>query len=110
MKQKIIDILLANSCEVAIQGSIMIESEKEDWIWSGEFDKVAEEILSMVHKSEDVDRLKNQNKIMFHALQQAESALHLLGGKKKPPTDFIPCEVAAYRIVLNAIKDFQSNK
>lgn len=41
---------------------------------------------------------------MFNALLQAEAALEMLGGKKKHPTDFVPCEVLAYRIVNNAIE------
>ena len=47
---------------------------------------------------------------MLYALNEAEAALHMLGGKKKPPTGFIPCEVAAYRIVSKAIKDYKNGK
>lgn len=41
---------------------------------------------------------------LLEALEEAEAALHMLGGKKIPPTKFIPCEVQAYRIVVKAIK------
>lgn len=41
---------------------------------------------------------------MFNALLQAKAALEMFGGKKKPPTEFIPIEVLAYRIVADAIE------
>ena len=47
MKEKIVDILLKNTCEVNIKSGILEETEKEDWLWSGEFEKVAEEIVKL---------------------------------------------------------------
>ena len=47
MKQKIIDILLKHSEELNIKGSLMKEPEKEDWLWSGSYDKVAQEIVKL---------------------------------------------------------------
>ena len=47
MKKKIIDILLKNSSELKMKSGVMAEPETEDWLWSGEFEKVAQEIVKL---------------------------------------------------------------
>lgn len=47
MEKKIIDILLKHSSELKIKNGIMAEPETEDWLWSGEFEKVAQEIVKL---------------------------------------------------------------
>jgi len=43
-KNKIIEILFKYSEEVNIKSNILSISEKEDWIWSGNFENIAKEI------------------------------------------------------------------
>jgi hypothetical protein len=50
MKEKLLKILYKYSSEVKIKGEILRNAEEEEWLWSGEFDKVAEEIESEVKK------------------------------------------------------------
>lgn len=71
--------------------------------------------LTMIAQVKETDSLRNENKRlrcnvkeMICALNEAEAALHMLGGKKKPPTGFIPCEVLAYRKVSETLKKVHS--
>ena len=47
MKKKIIDILNDHSSNVTIHSAIVTEGEKEDQLWSGEFDEVADKIITL---------------------------------------------------------------
>jgi hypothetical protein len=57
---------------------------------------------------EEITKFNKLIKKMLYALNQAESAIELYGGKKKPATDFIPSEILAYRLVIDAIKEAQT--
>ena len=46
MKDKILKILEKYSEEVDIKGSILQEKEREDWMWSGMYEKVADELIN----------------------------------------------------------------
>ena len=62
MKQKIIDILLKHSEELNIKGSIMKEPVKEEWVWSGSFEQVAQEIVNL-HVIADVSNMFSAEKL-----------------------------------------------
>lgn len=47
MEKKIIEILLKHSSELNMKSGIIAEPEIEDWLWSGEFEKVAHEIVKL---------------------------------------------------------------
>jgi hypothetical protein len=53
MKKKIIEILLKHSSELNMKSGIIAEPEIEDWLWSGEFEKVAHEIVQEYEKLKD---------------------------------------------------------
>lgn len=67
MKDKIIEILL-NNCDTMICNSIAGKQE-EDWLWSGNFDKVSEELETLFSselqkKDEEIEELKISIKII----------------------------------------------
>lgn len=47
MKEKIIEILLNHSSELKMKSQLIGEPEIEDWLWSGEFKKAADEIVKL---------------------------------------------------------------
>lgn len=47
MEKKIIKILLKHSTELNMKSGVIAEPEIEDWLWSGEFEKVAQEIVKL---------------------------------------------------------------
>ena len=50
MKEKIINILCKYSTNLKIKFSTMAKAEDEDWLWSGEFDKVADDLIKLFNE------------------------------------------------------------
>lgn len=48
LKQFIQRCLLEHSTSMQLQSSIIEEPDEEDWLWCGEFDKVADEIIKYI--------------------------------------------------------------
>ena len=61
MKNKIVDILLKHSYELKVKSSIMNDTEVEEYLWSGEFERVADEIITLM-TSDVVESLCNCKK------------------------------------------------
>ncbi len=60
MKEKILEILYKHSEEVDIKGSIMTEPEREDWMWSGIYEKVADDLINKLGLGDVRVRFKGQ--------------------------------------------------
>lgn len=56
MKQKIIDILLKHSSELKIKSAILNEPDIEEWLWSGDYETVANEILHLFDVSNSLPK------------------------------------------------------
>jgi len=50
MKRELIEVLLKHSEELSIKSSLLQNPEKEEWLWSGDFENVINELTPLIVK------------------------------------------------------------
>lgn len=86
MEKKIIDILLKHSSELKMKSGIMAEPEIEDWLWSGEFEKVAQEIVKLFEMRKD-------RKLLIECVTQLKHIDEVRGCKPLATTTWLIREI-----------------
>jgi len=56
MNQEILKILYSYAREVTIKSAILAEEEREEWIWSGNFEALAKELEEYAEKQFDFSK------------------------------------------------------
>ena len=76
LRSKIKDVFYRHSVTLTLQGII---KDDDEWLWEGEFDKVIDEVLDILHpKTTPIKKYLIKNNIDFTELEDGGVAVNLL--------------------------------